>query len=92
MARPQPASPSRLNVPSRLLAAGTLGIAALAAVLALVKAYDAAVVVGLLGLLVGGWAQMVSATTRERCEAVTGAVVAGVALGIGLANGSGIFT
>lgn len=79
-------------VPHRVLAVAALALAAVAVLLTLVEAYDVGAVVGLVALLVGGWAQMVSDTRAERFEAVTGAVVAAVAVAVCLAYGSGVFT
>lgn len=79
-------------VSHRVLAGATLALAALAAALTVGQAYDVGAVVGLLAVLVSGWSQMVSETTGERFESVTEAIVAGLALAVCLANGSGIYT
>ena len=92
MPRVLSSSPTHLHLSHRVLAAATLALAALAVLLTFAEAYDVGAVVALLGVLVGGWSQMVSATTGERFESVTGAVVAAVALAVCLANGSGVFT
>ena len=81
-----------LHVSHRALAVATLALAAVATLLIFAEAYDVGAVVGLIAVLVGGWSQMVSDTTAERFESVTGVIVAGLALAVGLANGSGIFT
>lgn len=73
----------------RLWTMTTVGVAAVAVVLALAGAYDVGAVVGLLGVLTGGWAMLISRTRTERFEVVTATVAAAVALAACLAYGSG---
>lgn len=70
-------------------AIATAGLAVVAVVLAFAGAYDAGAVVGLLGVLAGGWAMLISRTRGERFEVVSATVAAGVALAACLAYGSG---
>lgn len=87
------ALPDRRSLTSdQLWAVTTAGLALLTVVLALVGAYDAGIVSGVLCVLAGGWSQMVSETTAERFETVTATVVGAVALAACAANSSGLLT
>jgi hypothetical protein len=57
-----------------------------AALLLLAVDYTAAAWVGLVGVLTGGWSQLVSRTRPERFENIIGITMAAVALAIGLAR------
>lgn len=70
--------------------AATVGLAVISVILAFAGAYDAGAVVGFLGVLVGGWAMLVSHTIGERFEIVIATVAAAVALAASLAYGSGL--
>jgi len=89
---PRPPEAIHLRGDHRVLAVASLALAVVSVVLALVESYDVGVVVALLGVLVGGWSQMVSDTRGERFESVTGVIVAAVTLAVCLANGSGVWT
>lgn len=71
-----------------VLAATTVVLSVVALVLALLGAYDAGAVVGLLCVLVGGWSQMISENRAERFESVIATVVGAVVLAACLAYGS----
>lgn len=75
----------------QLWAMATMLLAAVCVVLALAGAYDAGAVVAAVAVGVGGWSMLVSQTRGERFETVTATVVAGVALAVCLAYGSGLF-
>ncbi len=68
------------------LALVTLVLGAAAVVLLAVN-YVAAAWVGLAGVGIGGWSQLVSRTRPERFENIIGITAAAVALAIGLARG-----
>lgn len=53
----------------------------------LVSAHLAATVIGLVGLVVGLWTQLISATREERIFIVAGIVAAFVGMGMGIAHG-----
>jgi hypothetical protein len=71
----------------RLLAALSLGLGLVAIALTALEEWDAALWTGLATVLVSGWSQMVSETTRERFESVFGMTLGGLALWIGLNSG-----
>lgn len=79
-----------LRARDQLFAAGTLLLAGVGLVLALAGAYDAGALVAFLGVVTGGWSQLVSVSTAERFESVTGTVLAAVVLMACLAFGSGL--
>lgn len=83
-----------LHVPhatdDRLWTWATVALAGLSVILTVAGGYDPAAVVGLLGVLAGGWAMLISRTRTERFEVVTATVVAAVALAVSLAYGSGL--
>jgi hypothetical protein len=90
VARTAPHAP-HLSVPhvstDRLLAALSLGLGLVAILMTAFEEWDAALWIGLATLLIGGWAQMVSETTRERFESVFAVTLGGLALWIGLNSG-----
>lgn len=71
----------------RALAALSLGLGLVAIVMTAFEEWDAALWTGLATVLVAGWSQMVSETTRERFESVFGLTLGGLALWIGLNSG-----
>lgn len=71
----------------RLLAALSLGLGLVALAMCVAEAWEAAIWTGLVAVLVSGWSQMVSETTRERFESVFGLTVGGLGLWIGLNSG-----
>jgi hypothetical protein len=75
----------------QLLTAATLSLAVGALFLALLQLWAAGAVTGLVAVLVGGWAQLVSETRTERFENIFGITLAAVVLGVCLAGG-GVFT
>ena len=88
-----PLHPPRPRLPrtrDEVLAATTVVLALAALALTLVGAYDAGAVVSLVCVLVGGWAQMVSANRMERFEAVVATVAGAVLLAVCLAYGSDV--
>ena len=70
--------------------AATVGLAVISVILAFAGTYDLGAVVAAIGVLVGGWAMLVSHTIGERFEIVTATVAAAVALAVCLAYGSGL--
>ena len=102
--RSSPADPSSSGSPRRavrprlprtrdeVLAATTVVLAAVAALLTLAERYDAGAVLSLGAVLLGGTSQLVSETRFERWESVCATVLAAVLLAVCLANGSGVFT
>lgn len=68
------------------LALATISLGALSLVL-LAVSHVAAVWVGLVALLLGGWSQLLSRTRPERFENVIGATAGALAVAIGLARG-----
>ncbi len=88
----QPTHQPTHRTSDQLWAYATLTIAAVAIVVALTGAYDAAAVLALAGVLVGGWSMMISTNITERFETVTGTLLAAVTLAVCLAFGSGIWT
>ena len=69
-----------------VLAIVTLALGAAALVL-LAFSYVAAAWVGLIGVVTGGYSQLVSETRPERFETIIGITAAALAVGIGLARG-----
>lgn len=76
--------------PDQLWAIGVMALAAVAAVLAVVGAYDLGAVVALACVLAGGWSMYVSESISERFETVVATGVGAVALAACLAYGSGM--
>lgn len=76
--------------PAQLLSAATLSLATAALLLALLQVWEAGAVVGLVAVLVGGWAQLVSETRTERFENIFGITLAAVVLGVCLASGGAL--
>ncbi len=71
----------------RWLAALSLGLGLVAIAMAAFEAWDVALWAGLATVLIAGWSQMVSTTTRERFESIVGMTAGGLALWIGLNSG-----
>lgn len=71
----------------RWLAASSLALGLVAIAMTAFEAWDAALWLGLVTVLVAGWSQMVSETTRERFESIFGLTLGGLALWIGLNTG-----
>ena len=71
----------------RMLAALSLGMGLVAIVMTALEEWDVAIWTGLVAVVVSGWSQMVSETTRERFESITGLTLGGLALWIGLNSG-----
>jgi hypothetical protein len=82
--------PVDLRARDQLVAAATVLLAAGALVLALLGQYDPGAVVAFLGVVTGGYSQLVSESTAERFETVTATLCAAVVLAACLAFGSGL--
>ncbi len=67
----------------------TVGLGAIAAVTAFWRSADmVGLVVGLLSLLTGMYAQMLSTETNQRWLAVVGAIAGGFGMGMGIGHGA----
>jgi hypothetical protein len=53
----------------------------------IVRAHLYATVLGILGFVVGMYAQMISATREQRIFIIAGVIAAGVGMGLGIAHG-----
>lgn len=81
------ATPARRTMTSatdQLLTAATLCLAVASLLLALLQLWAPAAIIGLIAVLVGGWAQLVSETF--------GITLAAVVLGVSLASGGALVT
>ena len=74
----------------QLLTVATLAFAASALLLALLQAWNAGAGVGLVAVLLGGWAQLISETRTERFENIIAITIAGVVVAVCLASGGGL--
>ena len=83
---------SRLSTaaPDQLLTVATLAFAGSALLLALLQAWDVGAAVGLMAVLLGGWAQLVSETRTERFENIFAITLAAVVLAVCLASGGAL--
>ena len=74
----------------RLLTLATVAFAGCALLLALLQLWEAGAVVGLIAVLLGGWAQLISETRTERFENIIAITLAGVVVAVCLASGGGL--